>query len=57
MRKPVAMTAADFSWAARLMQRGVSPRRACDVTVSRSLSDDPESQRAIAELVRAIFST
>jgi nitric oxide reductase NorQ protein len=42
-------------YAARLMQRGVSPRRACDVTVGRSLSDDEESQQAIAELVGAIF--
>jgi nitric oxide reductase NorQ protein len=43
-------------YAARLMVRGVSARRACDVTVSRSLSDDPESQHAIAELVHAIFT-
>jgi nitric oxide reductase NorQ protein len=43
-------------YAARLIQRGVPARRACDVTVSRSLSDDAESQQAIAELVRAIFS-
>jgi nitric oxide reductase NorQ protein len=43
-------------YAARLMRSGVAPRRACDVTVSRSLSDDPESQRAIAELVHAIFT-
>jgi nitric oxide reductase NorQ protein len=43
-------------YAARLMQRGVSPRRACDITVRRSLSDDDDLQRAIAELVRAVFS-
>jgi nitric oxide reductase NorQ protein len=43
-------------YAARLMRGGVSQRRACDVTVSRSLSDDPDSQRAIAELVHAIFA-
>lgn len=43
-------------YAARLMRGGVAPRRACDVTVGRSLSDEPESQQAIAELVRAIFS-
>jgi nitric oxide reductase NorQ protein len=43
-------------YAARLIQTGVSPRRACDVTVSRSLSDDPDSQGAIAELVNALFS-
>lgn len=43
-------------YAARLIQSGIAPRRACDVTVSHSLSDDAESQRAIGELVRAIFS-
>jgi nitric oxide reductase NorQ protein len=43
-------------YAARLIQSGVAPRRACDVTVARSLSDDAESQRAIAELARAMFS-
>jgi nitric oxide reductase NorQ protein len=42
-------------YAARLMRGGVAPRRACEVTVSRSLSDDPENQRAITELVHAIF--
>ena len=43
-------------YAARLIGSGVSPRRACDVTVSRSLSDNAESQLAISELVRAVFS-
>jgi nitric oxide reductase NorQ protein len=43
-------------YAARLIGSGVSPRRACDVTVSRSLSDNTESQLAISELVRAVFS-
>jgi nitric oxide reductase NorQ protein len=43
-------------YAARLIGSGVSPRRACDVTVSRSLSDNTESQLAISELVRAIFN-
>lgn len=42
-------------YAARLIRSGVAPRRACDVTVARSLSDDAESQRAITELVRAMF--
>lgn len=44
-------------YAARLIGTGVSPRRACDVTVSRSLSDHAESQLAISELVRAVFSS
>jgi nitric oxide reductase NorQ protein len=42
-------------YAARLMNGGVSPRRACEATVARSLSDDAESQRAISELVHAFF--
>jgi nitric oxide reductase NorQ protein len=43
-------------YAARLIAQGIGARRACEITVSRSLSDDPDSQRAIAELVYAIFS-
>lgn len=42
-------------YAARLMQRGVAARRACDITVRRSLSDDADIQNAIGELVRASF--
>ena len=42
-------------YAARLIQRGVPARRACDITVRRSLSDDADLQGAIAELVRAVF--
>src|SRR5438874_6738572 len=42
-------------YAGQLMQRGVPPRRACEVAVSRSLTDDAESQRAIGELAQAIF--
>ena len=42
-------------YAGRLMQRGVSPRNACEATVTRSLTDDAESQAAISELVRALF--
>src|SRR5690242_12621818 len=42
-------------YAGQLMQRGVAPRRACEVAVSKSLTDDVESQRAIGELAHAIF--
>src|SRR5262245_46440640 len=42
-------------YTAQLMQRGVPARRACQVAVSKSLTDDPESQRAIGELAQAIF--
>jgi hypothetical protein len=37
------------------MQRGVAARRACSVSVSRSLTDDVDSQRAIDEVINAIF--
>jgi nitric oxide reductase NorQ protein len=42
-------------YAGQLMQRGVAPRRACEVAVGKSLTDDAESQRAIGELAQAIF--
>lgn len=42
-------------YAAQLMQRQLSPQRACRVAVSSSLTDDVESQRAIDALVGAIF--
>jgi nitric oxide reductase NorQ protein len=42
-------------YAGRLMGHGIPARRACEAAVSRSLTDDHESQRAIAELAGAIF--
>jgi nitric oxide reductase NorQ protein len=42
-------------YAAQLIRKGVSPRRACGVAVSKSLTDDHESQHAIEELAAAIF--
>jgi nitric oxide reductase NorQ protein len=42
-------------YAGQLMRSGVPPRRACEVAVSKSLTDDGESQRAIGELAHAIF--
>ena len=42
-------------YAGQLMQSGVAARRACEVAVSKSLTDDVESQRAIGELALAIF--
>jgi len=44
-------------YAAQLIRRGVPPRRACEVSVSKSLSDDVESQRAIDELAATIFAS
>ena len=42
-------------YAAQLMKQKVPPRRACRVAVSTSLTDDVESQKAIAALVAALF--
>jgi nitric oxide reductase NorQ protein len=42
-------------YAGQLIRRGVRPRRACSVAVSRSLTDDIDSQRAIDEVINAIF--
>lgn len=42
-------------YAGQLIRQGVAPRRACTVAVSRSLTDDDDSQRAIDEVIRAIF--
>jgi nitric oxide reductase NorQ protein len=42
-------------YAGQLIGHGVSPRRACEVSVSKSLTDDLESQRAINEIAAAIF--
>jgi nitric oxide reductase NorQ protein len=42
-------------YASQLIQKGVSARRACTTAVSRSLTDDVDSQRAIDELAAAIF--
>jgi nitric oxide reductase NorQ protein len=42
-------------YAARLMRRGVSARAACAAAVTRALSDDPETERAIDELCSTVF--
>jgi len=42
-------------YAGQLIHRGVPPRRACAVSVSRSLTDDLDSQRAIDEVIAALF--
>ncbi len=43
-------------YAGRLIEKGLSARKACDATVVRGLSDDPQTQAAITEVVRAIFA-
>ncbi len=42
-------------YAGKLIVRGLSPRQACESAVVWALSDDPEVQLALRELVRAIF--
>ena len=42
-------------YAAQLAHRGVAMRRACQAAVSRALTDDADSQRAIDDVASAIF--
>lgn len=42
-------------YAGQLMIQDISPHRACDVAITRAVSDDVEIQRAVAELVDAVF--
>lgn len=42
-------------YAGTLIQRSVSPIWACDAAVTRPITDDPDMQRSIQELVKAIF--
>jgi nitric oxide reductase NorQ protein len=44
-------------YAGQLIARKIAPRRACEVAVSKSLTDDAESQRAIDEVVCTIFGS
>src|SRR5205823_791713 len=42
-------------YAGQLIVRGLSPRRACTVAVTNSLTDDAEMTRSVGELVSALF--
>ncbi len=42
-------------YAGRLIVKGIAPRRACQVAVTWSLTDDLEVQRSIEEVVTSIF--
>ncbi|HEX5939110.1 MAG TPA: CbbQ/NirQ/NorQ C-terminal domain-containing protein, partial [Dehalococcoidia bacterium] len=42
-------------YAGRLMEKGIEPRRACQVAVNWALTDDAEIQRSIEEVVSSIF--
>ncbi len=42
-------------YAAQLVARDIPVRRACEVAISTAISDDPEVQRAVSELVSTLF--
>jgi nitric oxide reductase NorQ protein len=42
-------------YAGDLIRQGVPPVRACEAAVTRPITDDPDMQRSIQELVKAIF--
>lgn len=42
-------------YAGRLIREGVSPRRACDIAITASLTDEPEVQRSLTEVLSAVF--
>jgi len=42
-------------YAGDLIRQGVTPVRACEAAVTRPITDDPDMQRSIQELVKAIF--
>ena len=42
-------------YAAKMISEGIDPRIACEVAVTRAMSDDVEMQEAIAEIVSGIF--
>jgi len=42
-------------YAGRLIVEGITPRRACEIAITASLTDEREVQRAISEVVSAIF--
>ena len=42
-------------YAARLISEGIAPRRACQVAIVWTLTDDPELQRSLEEVTSSIF--
>jgi nitric oxide reductase NorQ protein len=42
-------------YAGRLMKEGIAPRRACHVAVTWGITDDPQIQQSLDEVVSAIF--
>ncbi|RJP21662.1 MAG: CbbQ/NirQ/NorQ/GpvN family protein [Candidatus Abyssobacteria bacterium SURF_5] len=42
-------------YAGKLLISGISARRACEIAVAKSITDDPELERAVLELINSIF--
>lgn len=42
-------------YAGRLINNGVTPRRACEVALTAALTDDPEIQGAVRDIVATVF--
>ncbi len=42
-------------YAARLMMSGIPQRRACELAVAKSITDDTDTERAVTELSKSIF--
>ena len=42
-------------YAAELMGHGIAPRRACDIAIVRTVSDDANVQQAVADIVDVIW--
>jgi nitric oxide reductase NorQ protein len=43
-------------YAGKLMERGIAPRRACEVAIVWGLTDDHEIQKSVMEVVTSIFA-
>ena len=44
-------------YAGTLIQQGVTPHQACDSAITRPITDDPDMQRSIQELIKAISNS
>ena len=42
-------------YAGQLILSGIASRRACELTVAKSITDDPETERAVQEIIHSIF--
>jgi nitric oxide reductase NorQ protein len=42
-------------YAGQLMTQGIPPHRACQLTITKAITDDPEAQRAVDEIISTIL--